>query len=74
MEPIIAFRDRALREQPRSTKSNFTPNCRDGSAEARQQYDRAGKTPVSPEGRMREKSGNARANRAFPLIGGVVAQ
>jgi hypothetical protein len=56
MEPIIAFRDRALREQPRSTKSNFTTDYRIGSIEARQQYDYARKTPVLPERPAVEKT------------------
>jgi len=36
MEPMIAFRDRALREQIRSTTSNYTTDYRNGSIEARQ--------------------------------------
>jgi hypothetical protein len=59
MEPIIAFRDSALREQPRSTKSNFTPNFRHASAGARQQYDHAAKTAVAPRRQRLKKRGES---------------
>jgi len=60
MEPIIAFRDSALREQPRSTKSSFTPNYRHDSADARQQYDHARRTPVSRRAQRWKKRGEMR--------------